>query len=159
MCRDEAQYSTGSNGQDVSFGHRVKRARGAARVPKLVRHDGRVAGAPRLADVLADIRVEAMILQRHGHEAQAATALDLVKRVEAAVSSRFAFITESDAAEFAGMKPRAVRRRFTELASRGLAYTDADGVRFYCEATLQRNDKTVAARAAGRAAAAQGRAA
>lgn len=120
--------------------------------PQLVLDDHCPPLAPQLADVLAEMRAEAKILERHGRGAQAATARDFAKRVEAAVRPRFTFLSETNAAIFTGLKPRAVRRRFAELQDRGLAYLRG-GVHFYCEATLQRNSNVANARSAGRAAA------
>jgi hypothetical protein len=112
---------------------------------------------PQLASVLAKARADADCLARYGHTTMATTLRDTAADVEDAVRPCVKFLAETDALIFSGLKVRALRKQFTELEPRGLAFREGE-TRFYCEAALRHNATLIRAHADGRAAA-SGRAA
>lgn len=103
--------------------------------------------APDLAQVLADARDEANLLDRRGYTQHAASLHDLITRVEAAAEDYLRFVPESEA-RLRGAKLAFLRRNFATWEQDGHAKKE-HGTRYYRAIMLPRVTPTSIAREAG----------
>lgn len=107
-----------------------------------------------LGQVLADLRGEAAVLRRQGHNRQAATIEDVCDKVQDAAPDYLTWLSEDDAMLRSGRSRAYLRVRFPEYEANGMARRDGRRRR-YRACIIPRRANLDAARAAGREAARQ----
>lgn len=103
---------------------------------------------PDLATIIADLRGDAAVLRRAGHESEAVLCERIANDITNAAEEYLTFLPEADAALFSGHRPPWLRAQYESLARRGHAKMHGR-TRYYRQCALPRRAGTAMAFEAG----------